>query len=315
MSTNNIYQVLNEDDLEEIMNDYKQNLIITMYSSTSCGPCKMIKPTFVNISKDNPDCFFIYVNVEEFKEKKFTYTRNITAYPTFIFYLNNTEIGIVIGAQKEALVNTLQQIKNKIQEIVNSVEEEELEELDQLNIQKIAMLKKLQALVMSGIQLTQGYNLNNSLEEMIAEFNFHTNVNNSFNNINNQHNNYKQHTIHNPDQIQEQETILFQNEHILEHNTQEQLQNEQSQETNINDIQAQINYLQNQIIKEQETATQVTQVTQVDDEELAKKSEKLKKLKELEKYKYKLQMDEICRLQRLQNFQKMKQEKEKLNKN
>jgi len=43
----NIFQVIKEDHLDEILSNYMQNLVLVMLSSKTCGPCKIIKPKFV----------------------------------------------------------------------------------------------------------------------------------------------------------------------------------------------------------------------------------------------------------------------------
>ena len=61
-SINNIFQVVNEAHLDEILNEHQQGLTVLMLSSKVCEPCKMIKPVFIQLSKQNSDCIFVYID-------------------------------------------------------------------------------------------------------------------------------------------------------------------------------------------------------------------------------------------------------------
>ena len=124
---NNIFQVLKETDLDEIMNDHTQNLVIVMYSTKTCGPCMRIKPKFVSLSRENTDCFFVYIDLNIFEDTSFKYTRSVRGTPKFSYYFNNVEIACVMGADESVVVSTLANLKNKI-----NLNKKELEEIHKL---------------------------------------------------------------------------------------------------------------------------------------------------------------------------------------
>lgn len=114
----NIFQVVKESDIDDITVKHSQNLVIIMYSSKDCPPCKTIKPKFVGLSKQHKDVFFIYVD-----RNKYEYDVTINKYfkeyeytPTFLFYFNKSKVAFIEGAHEPALVKTLLILKQKIEE-------------------------------------------------------------------------------------------------------------------------------------------------------------------------------------------------------
>lgn len=119
----NIFQVLKESDLDEIIDDHPRNLILVMFSSKTCAPCMSIKPTFISLANKNPDCFFVYIDVPSFTCDTNKYSNKIEMTPTFVFYFNNQEVGNVTGAQEESLIATLNYLKMRIEEMKKQAQE------------------------------------------------------------------------------------------------------------------------------------------------------------------------------------------------
>ena len=97
MSTNNLFQVIKEGDLDEILNDHLHELTVIMYSARDCMPSKTILPTFVNTAKEKPNCFFVYIDKDSYEDTTRKYTEKIKCTPRFSYYYNNQEIAYVIG--------------------------------------------------------------------------------------------------------------------------------------------------------------------------------------------------------------------------
>jgi len=191
--SNNIYRVINELDLEDILNKHSKSLVVIMYSSKTCRPCLMIKPLFISLSKKYNDCFFVYIDLNDFEEKteKYTTGMGIRATPHFLFMFNNEIIAAVSGANREILVDTLDQLrnqwKNKIKEnlkIVSNKEKlvESNEEIDQITKptfdqddemikNKLTLLAKLYTLGRLGYPVNINFTLLSEYEDMIYEFN------------------------------------------------------------------------------------------------------------------------------------------------
>jgi thiol-disulfide isomerase/thioredoxin len=125
---NNLFQVLKEPDLDEIIEDHPENIVLIMFSSKTCGPCMSIRPKFISMANENPDCFFVYVDIPSFQNTTGKYTSNVEGTPNFVFFFNTQQIASVMGAQEETLVATLRHLKMKIQEMKRATQERMMEQ-------------------------------------------------------------------------------------------------------------------------------------------------------------------------------------------
>jgi len=116
MSTTNLYQVIKEEDLKEILNDHIHELTVIMFSSNKCQPCKTILPTFVQTAQQRSDCFFVYIDVLTYIDKTRKYTEKLKCTPRFSYYYNNQEIAYVIGKDEKLFTNTLNDLIYRIKE-------------------------------------------------------------------------------------------------------------------------------------------------------------------------------------------------------
>ena len=123
---NNIFRVMNNNDLTEILQDHSQKLVVVMYSSQSCGPCINFKPKFITYAKANPETFFVYIDINNFKDPKHQYLANVNATPKFSFCFNLHVIGDVVGADERVFVETLEYLKGRINERRHDIEQQEL---------------------------------------------------------------------------------------------------------------------------------------------------------------------------------------------
>jgi thiol-disulfide isomerase/thioredoxin len=186
----NIFQVINENHLEEIINQNRQTLIVIMLSSKECPPCKTIKPKFITSSKQNKDIMYIYIDRTNYTGVTGKYLEKFLYTPTFIFYFNCHEIGSIEGAQEQTLITTINDIKQKIDAIKQEVEKEtklkqtEVVMKDQpkpvphqstdLLVKKMEILNMLRELIEKGHKLSKNYNLDSEYEEMLFEYQYQT---------------------------------------------------------------------------------------------------------------------------------------------
>ena len=93
----NIFEISEENDLVEVLQNAINKLIVIMFSAPWCGPCKNMKPKFKHLSKLNPDVIFIYVNVEKYSDDEYSFSKNVSALPTFNLYFNEKSMLTIEG--------------------------------------------------------------------------------------------------------------------------------------------------------------------------------------------------------------------------
>jgi len=114
----NLYQVIKEGDLEEILHDHMYEITAVMFSSDKCITCMSILPNFIQIAQQFPNCFFVYVDINNFVHETNKYTQQIGRTPFFSYYYFNQQIGYVRGKNNciSVFSNTLNELIYKINE-------------------------------------------------------------------------------------------------------------------------------------------------------------------------------------------------------
>jgi thioredoxin 1 len=69
--------------------------------ATWCGPCKVIAPEVVKLSKEYPSTRFYKVDVDEVPDV--AQELGVRAMPTFVIFKDGKKVGEVVGANKHAL--------------------------------------------------------------------------------------------------------------------------------------------------------------------------------------------------------------------
>jgi thioredoxin 1 len=107
-----------ENNLEEYLKllmckDYSNKLIITYFTATWCGPCKMVSPIIQRIGEEKDSIVVIKVDVDECSE--ISENCEVDCMPTFLFNKNNNidPVHRFSGADIDLLV---QNINNYLQE-------------------------------------------------------------------------------------------------------------------------------------------------------------------------------------------------------
>ena len=272
--SSNIYQVLKEVDLNEILNDQSQSLVLVMFSAKNCKPCSQIKPKFINLSKENPKSHFVYIDVDNFENNTF----EIQGTPKFLFYFDNQVIAEILGAQEESLSNTFSNIKNKIESKKKEYSKQETisEDIEQ----KIQLLKKLYELSQSGAKLSKFFNLDSDLEEMKMEYELHCNKKEDD----------KAELLKKLEELKQMGFKLSKNYNL---------------ESNYESMLLEYNFFNNN--KDKFKLDEV----KVDDNELLKKQDQVRKIQELNRLNYMMQIQHAYKLEQLKQLQKMKEENEK----
>ncbi len=109
----NIYQVINESDLDEIFTNHSDKIIIVMYAKRKCKPCRKFKSTFVEISKKYNESIFLYIDVENF-ENTGKYISKIKSTPTFKYYYDNEQLVTICGPDKKIFEEKLNIVLNSL---------------------------------------------------------------------------------------------------------------------------------------------------------------------------------------------------------
>ncbi|XP_072373439.1 thioredoxin 1-like [Scyliorhinus torazame] len=99
----------NEEDFEAKLKQAGGQLVVLDFFAEWCGPCKTIAPTFEEFAKKYTNVIFYKVDVDaagEVAEKC-----NVTSMPTFVFFKNGQQVGIIIGGGQENVTKLEKMIK------------------------------------------------------------------------------------------------------------------------------------------------------------------------------------------------------------
>lgn len=108
----NLFKVLSEEDMDEILDDNSRRIVVVMYASKTRG--KSMKLDFAKIAEKNKDTFFVYLDVNDYKDKTYKYTKDLERLPKFVLYYNHDMAAHVIGEDKDALIKVLLKVKELI---------------------------------------------------------------------------------------------------------------------------------------------------------------------------------------------------------
>ena len=114
--TTNLYQVIKEEDLNEILEDNIRKLVVIMFSSKDCIPCMNILPKFVETAEQKLDCFFVYINIHKYTDTSKKYTEKLKCTPRFAYYYNKQELAYVLGQNEKVFIKTLNDLIFRIKE-------------------------------------------------------------------------------------------------------------------------------------------------------------------------------------------------------
>ncbi|XP_006616662.1 thioredoxin-like protein 1 isoform X2 [Apis laboriosa] len=82
-------------------------LVVVDFTATWCGPCQRIAPIFEQLSLKYPNAVFLKVDVDKCAET--AAMQGVSAMPTFIFYRNQTKLGLCQGADPTGLESKILQ--------------------------------------------------------------------------------------------------------------------------------------------------------------------------------------------------------------
>lgn len=79
-------------------------LVVVDYSTTWCGPCKVIAPKFEELSDKYPEAVFLKVIGDASPEaSKLMKREGVRSVPSFHYFVNGEKVDVVNGANAEAI--------------------------------------------------------------------------------------------------------------------------------------------------------------------------------------------------------------------
>ncbi|CAK9224770.1 unnamed protein product [Sphagnum troendelagicum] len=81
-------------------------IIVVDFTATWCGPCRIMSPIFIELSKNYTSLIFLKVDVDEVADVMAEW--DVHAMPTFLFIKDGKQIDKIVGANKEELDKKVQ---------------------------------------------------------------------------------------------------------------------------------------------------------------------------------------------------------------
>mmetsp|Transcript_31334 Transcript_31334/g.72124 ORF Transcript_31334/g.72124 Transcript_31334/m.72124 type:complete len:162 (+) Transcript_31334:104-589(+) len=104
-------RVVDIDSAEGLDNSIKtagDALVVIDYSTTTCGPCKVIAPKFDEFSEKYPDAVFLKVMGDTSPDAMALLKREaVRSVPVFHFYVGGDKVDVVSGANAEKIEATI----------------------------------------------------------------------------------------------------------------------------------------------------------------------------------------------------------------
>lgn len=116
MEKSNIYIVLNENDMDDILVKNMDILIIVLYISKKEDNYINMRRQYIEISKVLQNDIFLFIDISEFKNTMGKYVKNIDI-PIIEFYYNKAMIAYTAGFNKEMIIKSVFSLKTKLNEL------------------------------------------------------------------------------------------------------------------------------------------------------------------------------------------------------
>lgn len=93
-------------DYDAIVNKHPR--VVTLFSTTWCGPCQKLKPEFEALIKEMSDVVFVHVDGDKFN--RLGTKHNVKGFPTIKIYKDGRHVGDMVGGDTKAgMRNTINQ--------------------------------------------------------------------------------------------------------------------------------------------------------------------------------------------------------------
>ena len=99
-----VRDITNEGDFDKTVKGAGASLVVVDYSTTWCGPCKVIAPKFEELSEKYSNAIFLKVIGDASPEaSKLMKREGVRSVPSFHYFVNGEKIDVVNGANAEAI--------------------------------------------------------------------------------------------------------------------------------------------------------------------------------------------------------------------
>lgn len=99
-----VSEVSSEIELDEVVKSAGESLVIVDYSTTWCGPCKVMEPKFVEMSDKYPDAVFLKVIGDSSPTASRLMKREgVRSVPSFHYWKGGERVDIINGANQDAI--------------------------------------------------------------------------------------------------------------------------------------------------------------------------------------------------------------------
>jgi len=99
-----VVDITSESAFDKTISSAGESLVIVDYSTTWCGPCKVIKPKFDEMSEKYPNAVFLSVLGDASADaSKLMKREGVRSVPSFHYFLNGEKVDVVNGANAEAI--------------------------------------------------------------------------------------------------------------------------------------------------------------------------------------------------------------------
>ncbi len=103
-----MFKELEQDILQEEVND--NETVVVQYAASWCGNCRLMKPKFKKLARENEGASFIIVDAEKFPESR--KLANVNNLPTFATFRNGKFVNQVQTNKFESLKELVDEVTN-----------------------------------------------------------------------------------------------------------------------------------------------------------------------------------------------------------
>jgi len=103
-----VIDISTTDEFNDALESAGDSLVVVDYSTSWCGPCKIIAPKFDELSETYKNVAFLKVMGDSSPEAdKLMRSQGVRALPSFHFWKNKKQVDSVSGAKTQALIDAI----------------------------------------------------------------------------------------------------------------------------------------------------------------------------------------------------------------